>query len=64
MANLKERWAKRLFVRFEKDGLLAELQARTPRSCRFCCFLPHTYQVSLIRQGKNSMMLMLRLLNK
>ncbi len=37
-----ERWAKRLFVGFEKDGLLAELQARTSRICRFCCFLPHT----------------------
>ncbi len=35
-------WAKRLFVGFEKDGLLPELQARTSRSCRFCCFLPHT----------------------
>ena len=35
-------WAKRLFVGFEKDGLLAELQARMSRSCRFCCFLPHT----------------------
>ncbi len=40
--NRMERWAKRLFVGFEKDGLLAELQARTSRSCRFCCFLPHT----------------------
>ncbi len=33
-----EHWAKRLFDGFEKDGLLAELQARTSRSCRFCCF--------------------------
>ncbi len=30
------------FVGFEKDGVLAELQARTSRSRRFCCFLPHT----------------------
>ncbi len=28
----------RLFVGFEKYSLLAELQARTSRSCRFCCF--------------------------
>ena len=42
-----EHWAKRLFVGFEKDGLLAELQARTSRSFRFCCFLPYTQQVSL-----------------
>ncbi len=32
----------RVFVGLEKDGLLAELQARTSRSCRFCCFFPHT----------------------
>ena len=38
-----ERWAKRLFVGFEKDGLLAELQARTSRSCRFCCFFKEIY---------------------
>ncbi len=31
-----------LVVGFEKDALLAELQARMSRSCRFCCFLPHT----------------------
>ncbi len=37
----------RLFVGFEKVGLLAELQVRTSGSCRFCCFLPHTQQVSL-----------------
>ncbi len=36
-----ERWAKRLFVGFWKDGLLAELQARMSRSCRFLLFLPH-----------------------
>ncbi len=37
-----EHWAKRLFVGFGKDGLLAELQARTSRSCIFCFFLHHT----------------------
>ncbi len=43
------------FVGFEKDGLLAELQARTSRSCRFfAVFLPHTKQVSLkIDHGKS-----------
>ena len=35
--------AKGLFVRFWKDGLLAELQARIcARSCYFLLFLPHT----------------------
>ncbi len=34
-------WAKRLFDGFWIGGLLAELQARTSRSCRFLLFLPH-----------------------
>ncbi len=33
-----ERWAKRLFVGFWKDGLLAELQAKMSRGCRFLLF--------------------------
>ncbi len=31
-----EHWAKRLFVGFEKYGLLAQLQARTSISFFFC----------------------------
>ena len=42
-----EHWLKRLFVRFLKDGLLAELEARVPRSCRVLLFWHHNYQVSL-----------------
>ena len=34
-----ERWAKMLFVKFRKDGLLAELQARMSKSCGFLLFL-------------------------
>ncbi len=44
----KERWAKRPFSGFWKDGLLDELQVRMSRSCRILLFLPHKYQVSLI----------------
>ena len=40
-------WAKRFFVGFLKDGLLAELQARTSRGCCFLLFLPYNQQVSL-----------------
>ena len=36
-----------MFVGFWKDGLLAEIQARMSRSCRFLLFLHHNYQVSL-----------------
>ena len=36
-----EHWAKGLFVRIQKDGLLAELQTRMSRSRRFLLFLPH-----------------------
>ena len=43
-----EHWAKRVFVGFWIDGLLAELQARMSRSCRISLFLHHNYQVSLI----------------
>ncbi len=39
--------AKRLFVVFWKDGLLAELQARMTRGCRLLLFLHNKYQVSL-----------------
>ena len=42
-----EHWAKRLFVGFQKYGLLAELQARMSRDCRFSLFLHHNYQVTL-----------------
>ncbi len=38
---------RHIFVRIGKDGLLAELQARSSRSYRFCCFFPHAYHVSL-----------------
>ncbi len=33
-----ERWAKRPFSGFWKDGLLTELQAKTSRECRFMLF--------------------------
>ncbi len=36
------------FVGFWKDGLLALIQAKMSRSCRFLLFLHHNYQVSLI----------------
>ena len=36
-----------LFLDLEKSGLLAKLQARMSRSCRFFLFLPYEYQVSL-----------------
>ncbi len=44
------RWKKcsDIFVGFRKDGLLAELQTKTSRSCIFSLFLSHKYQVSLI----------------
>ncbi len=45
-------WVKWLFIRFWKDGLLAKLQTKTSRSCIFSLFLPHNYQVSLIKYGK------------
>ena len=38
---------KRPFCGFWKDGILAELQVKMSRSCRFLLFLPHTYQVTL-----------------
>ena len=37
-----------LQARIIPDGLLTELRARMSRSCRFCCFLPHTKLVSSI----------------
>ncbi len=48
----KEHLAKGVFVGFWKDGLLAKIQARTSRSCRFLLFLHHNYQVSLIKKIK------------
>ncbi len=42
-----ERWAKRLFVGFWKDGLSAELQAKMSRGCRFLLFWHHSYEVTL-----------------
>ncbi len=42
-----ERWAKRLLVRFQKDGLLAELQAKTSKGCRMLLFQHHSYMVTL-----------------
>ncbi len=36
-----EHWAKGLFVGFLKDDLLAELQTRMSRGCRFLLFLKH-----------------------
>ncbi len=48
--------AKRVFVRFWIDGLLAELQARMSRSCRISLFLHHNYQVSLRGPGGVSSM--------
>ncbi len=36
-----------LFKIRQKDGLLAELQATTSKSCRFLLFWHHNYQVSL-----------------
>ncbi len=43
-----EHWAKMLLVRFWKDCLLAELQAKTARGCRFLLFQHHSYEVTLI----------------
>ncbi len=43
-----EHWAKGLFVRFWIEGLLAELQARMSRDCRFLLFWHHNYQVSFL----------------
>ncbi len=42
-----EHWAKSLLVRFWKDCLLAELQAKTARGCRFLLFQHHSYEVTL-----------------
>ncbi len=42
-----EHWVKRLYDKFWKDAILAELQAQMSRGCRFLLFLHHTYQVSL-----------------
>ncbi len=42
-----ERWAKRLFVGFWKDGLSTELQAKMSRGCKFLLFWHHNYQVTL-----------------
>ncbi len=50
-----ERWPNRLFVRFWKDGLLAELQAKGSRACRDCRFLlfwHHNYQVTLNQSSR------------
>ncbi len=47
-----EHWAKRLFVRFWKDGLLAELQANMSRGCRFLLFWNHSYKVTLKQNSK------------
>ncbi len=38
---------KRPFSRFWKDDILAKLQVKMSRSCRFLLFLPYKYQVSL-----------------
>ena len=43
-----EHWAKRPFVRFWKDGLLAELKARMCWGCRFLLFLKQRCLVTLI----------------
>ncbi len=42
-----EHWAKRLFVRFWKDGLLAKLKARMSWGRRFLPFLKHRCLVTL-----------------
>ncbi len=48
-----EHWAKGLFVWFWIEGLLAELQVRMSRDCRFLLFWHHNYQVSLTRGDRN-----------
>ncbi len=40
---------------FEKDGLLAELQARTSRSCRFCCFFFTSYMYKVQKRDTFSL---------
>ena len=50
-----ERLAKWLFVRFWKDCLLAELQAKMSRGCRFLLFWHHSYEVTLTRHGQIKM---------
>ena len=45
---------KRLFVRFWKDCILAELHAIMSKSCRFLLFSHHNYQVSLKTSPTNS----------
>ncbi len=42
-----ECWAERLFVRFRKNPLLAELQAKTSKGCRILLFQHHSYMVTL-----------------
>ena len=39
--------SKKPFSGFQKDGILAELQARVSRDCRFLVFYHHNYQLSL-----------------
>ena len=46
-----EHWAKRFFVGFWKDCLLAKLQARTSRGWRFWLFQHHSYEVTLRPNG-------------
>ncbi len=47
LVTSREHWAKWLFVRFWKDCLLAELQAKMPRGCRFSLFCHHSCEVTL-----------------
>ena len=42
-----ERWEKKDFGGFLKDGILTELQAKMSTSCRFLIFWHHNYQVTL-----------------
>ncbi len=43
---------KRAFCQILKNGLLAELEGRTSRSCRYLLFWHHKYQVSLTVNAK------------
>ena len=38
---------QKIFVRFRKDHLLAELQAKTSKGCRILLFQHHSYMVTL-----------------
>ncbi len=50
LPNAMEHWAKKHFVRFQKDPLLAELQAKTSKGCRLLLFQHHSYMVTLKHQ--------------